>query len=157
MKIITAYSNRKCKRCKKQFLSIRRKDRYGKIYWSMFCSLKCSYKYQVGKNAASYLSGRYITDNGYVRVLHHEHQNSISTGYVLEHRLVMSSFLGRPLRKKELVHHKNHIKTDNRLENLEILTPSEHMSLHASERNRKYHSRCGEGSKLANAPTEINK
>ena len=60
-----------------------------------------------------------INDGGYVMLYRPNHPNS-KHGRIAEHRLVMSEHLGRPLTEHENVHHKNGVKTDNRLENLEL-------------------------------------
>lgn len=49
---------------------------------------------------------------------------------MLEHRWIMEQYLGRKLDTDETVHHINGIKTDNRLENLEVVDRAKHTSNH---------------------------
>jgi hypothetical protein len=49
------------------------------------------------------------------------HPNAEKCGAILEHRLIMSNFLGRPLLPTEIVHHINRDPKDNQIENLKLL------------------------------------
>ena len=49
-----------------------------------------------------------------------------TNGWVMEHRWVMATVIGRSLTKTELVHHKNGVKTDNKPDNLEVCTRNSH-------------------------------
>lgn len=51
-------------------------------------------------------------------------------GKIKEHRYVVERHLGRRLRRREYVHHINGVKTDNRIENLAVITPAQHNTLH---------------------------
>ena len=62
---------------------------------------------------------------GYKSLRNPNHPNSAKDGYVFEHIVIMVEFLGRPLEKGENVHHKNGIKDDNRIENLELWSTSQ--------------------------------
>lgn len=77
--------------------------------------------------------GGRIKVRGYIRVLLQPKDPSYlmadKGGYVLEHRLVMARHLGRCLLPWELVHHKNHIKDDNHIENLQLVSRDGHRQI----------------------------
>ncbi len=74
--------------------------------------------------------GKYKTVAGYVLIHAPGHLSASKKGYMLEHRLVMEKHLGRYLMPKEIVHHINGIKDDNRIENLELTTSGIHTTQH---------------------------
>ena len=108
-------ANRVCKRCDVKFRTnpayIKRRKNAG-----IFCSRDCFFKYKKDNPIHT------LDSEGYIRV-----------SKTREHRIVMENHLGRKLKSTEHVHHKNGNKADNRVENLEILTNTEHQEKHASQ------------------------
>lgn len=91
-----------------------------------FCSIKCG---KSGEFNHFWGNGRRKCQ-GYIHIYKPSHPSATKRGYVPEHRLVMEQYLGRYLTKKEVVHHKNRIRDDNRIENLELM---ESQSAHYTE------------------------
>jgi hypothetical protein len=87
-------------------------------------------KRQMGEGNSGWNGGRTISAGGYVSILKPEHPFADVNGRIKEERLVMETFLGRYLKKEEIVHHINHNKQDNRPENLQIVSSLEHGKIH---------------------------
>lgn len=96
-----------------------------------FCSKACEAEFRRYHNTRETWKGGHI---------------GITTGYqyiridgkdIGEHILVAEKKIGRRLKEDEVVHHINGDKTDNRPENLQVMTNSEHVKLHHPKTKRE--------------------
>lgn len=88
---------------------------------------------QCGADARGWKGGITFKDN--YRFRHApNHPYTVNGKYVAEHRLVIERHLRRYLKPEEKVHHINGDRSDNRIENLIVLTQSAHVRLHNLER-----------------------
>lgn len=90
------------------------------------CSTECRSEHRKKIAAQRFLDGkggRHRKRGGYIWM--YIPANLSSTGKkreMLEHRYVMEQHIGRELRPEETVHHKNGVRDDNRIENLELFS-----------------------------------
>jgi len=120
---------RQCKQCKENFTS--------KWWKQKTCSKECAKKilihnkfiqYRIENNIDLSIPKKFKAPNGsghkephgYIYITKMRHPNAQKHGRIYEHTFVMSEYLGRSLIKGESVHHKNGIRDDNRIENLEL-------------------------------------
>lgn len=115
-----------CQQCGNDYVSKNKNSKY--------CSRKCLWAANSNRVPYNKGAGKGWTDRRGYRWI-----NVIINGKSVakrEHRHVMEKHLGRTLNPDELVHHKNGIKTDNRIENLELQVWSEHTAHHHENSSR---------------------
>lgn len=139
----------KCKNCSKIF------DGFFPSFKRRFCGRKCQGEYyqlhpsntgktrfkkgqhpwnkgktglQAREKHPNWSGGTTKRKDGYVLV------NTKDGRRLLEHRLVVENYLGESLPKQIIVHHKDKDRSNNQISNLEIMTNSEHTTIHNLER-----------------------
>ena len=133
----------RCDICGKEF---NRRYAHAKKSKHLFCSMNCKSKWyskiMIGKNNPMYHNGRKaekssnwkggrVINRNYILIRKPDHPKCDVSGYISEHRLIMGKAINRFLTKKEVVHHINGIRGDNRIENLKLFKNNcEHMKYH---------------------------
>lgn len=91
----------------------------------------------IGKNHPMWKGGKQIGSDGYILKHAPNHPNKMKRNSVREHRLVVEKALGRYLNSKEVVHHINEDKKDNRIENLYLFSnDKEHLAYHRGKEKK---------------------
>ena len=111
-----------CDNCKKYFKTY--PSYLKRVRKNRFCSRKCEADFKKLNNSLEHWEGGTISKSTGYKYIEFEGKQ------IEEHRLVMMKHLGRKLKSNEHVHHINENKLDNRIENLMLLTASQHKRLH---------------------------
>lgn len=85
---------------------------------------------QKRENHPVWKGGRRFDKDGYVLIYAPDHPWPRRGGYIREHILLIERSLGRRLQPGECVHHKDHNRQNNALDNLEIIMRGQHSKQH---------------------------
>lgn len=129
-----------CLHCKKEF-SPKRKEQ-------IYCSKSCAYKINSTKNRkktgprSNWTYSKKLNKDGYLIMYGGNHPYQSGRWMIAEHIMLMEMHIKRRIKKEECVHHKNGIKTDNRMENLQLMRINVHSSEHSKKisKTRKRHA-----------------
>jgi len=122
--------------CRKHYHRARRK---GELSGFTNCSVEGCPRSQVGRTLCELHYRRKRTTGKLGISIAPKGAGTIYQGYrrfnlagrrIHEHRLILERVLGRRLNRSEIVHHINGDRLDNRLENLKLMSPSQHTQLH---------------------------
>ncbi len=98
---------------------------------------------------SSWNTGKMISSQGYVRLrVGRDHPLSDGNGYAYEHLVIWCAAGNQRPPNGYLLPHKNEERTDNRLENLELLTRKAH-----NQQHRANHPRASDGTWIS---TQVN-
>jgi hypothetical protein len=127
-----------CLNCKKKFTKNKKPQK--------FCCLHCSLKYYTEiriKNLTNHIPPKHRPWDGKTRPDFQGNKHPrwkggwLQNGYICFgkkkiylHKQIMEKHIGRKIKSFEIVHHVNGNKIDNRIENLKIMTRSEHTKYH---------------------------
>jgi hypothetical protein len=100
-----------------------------------FCSYSCVNEGKRGTFKPLEERQPYLRSDGYIMVP--IVSGRMKNNYQLQHRVLMERHLGRRLLPTEHVHHINGVKTDNRLDNLEIIGADVHAGISTAQGVRK--------------------
>ena len=129
----------KCPDCgRERWLTLRPQNASGYSRCQSCCGKEVSAKWLPhgrGENSPHWKGGKTLHHQGYVICWISEDSpyypmathRRWGGGTIFEHRLVIAQSLKRCLERQEHVHHINGIKSDNRLENLELISQSNHI------------------------------
>jgi hypothetical protein len=94
----------------------------------------CRYKAQgprvAGDKNPAYKGTPFTDNDGYVRLWLPDHHRADNSGRVYEHIMVAEAAYGISITAEYHVHHRNGVKDDNRIENLEVLLAGDHHRHH---------------------------